>query len=373
MAGADDKTAGGKARRFFVRSAGYKAQKPTSGAKKPGKISTGATLKKGKLSNVVNGGKNDISKSTVDAESEPGFDATTFATFPLQGEQQPERLPCKHCKKWVDKKIFKDHCSSCLKVKQEKARKKKEAREAAQRAKERAERGDDDDDDDDDDIRDGKSKKRKAEDDDKDKEPKKKKKKDEPKAKAAKAKGPVDVEKQCGVILPNGAQCARSLTCKSHSMGAKRAVGGRSLPYDMLLQNYQKKNQARQQKAAIDANAPLQDEDLDATLNGPVDSDEERDSVMTAIARSLARPQPLYVEPDMPLRRKYQLVRMKEMLRNAINGNRSGNMFAVPRDLPPTGPETFAVPASASSAMPTSAGIAQPGKIPNRKQSVDPT
>ena len=30
-------------------------------------------------------------------------------------------------------------------------------------------------------------------------------------------------------------------------MGAKRAVPGRSLPYDMLLQQYQKKNQAKQQ------------------------------------------------------------------------------------------------------------------------------
>lgn len=59
--------------------------------------------------------------------------------------------------------------------------------------------------------------------------------------------GPVDVERQCGVILPNGQPCARSLTCKSHSMGAKRAVAGRSLPYDMLLAAYQKKNQARQQ------------------------------------------------------------------------------------------------------------------------------
>jgi hypothetical protein len=149
-----------------------------------------------------------------------------------------------------------------LKAKQEKARKKKEARDAANRAKAG---GDDDDARDRADVGDEvmtgqksakksavkatednrKGKKRKADEDDK--EPKKKKKKDEPKAKTTKAKGPVDVEKQCGVTLPNGAQCARSLTCKSHSMGAKRAVPGRSLPYDMLLQQYQKKNQARQQ------------------------------------------------------------------------------------------------------------------------------
>ena len=30
-------------------------------------------------------------------------------------------------------------------------------------------------------------------------------------------------------------------------MGAKRAVPGRSLPYDILLASYQKKNQAKQQ------------------------------------------------------------------------------------------------------------------------------
>lgn len=92
------------------------------------------------------------------------------------------------------------------------------------------------------------TKKRKA-DMEGDKEPKKKKlKKDEPpKPKVAKPKGPVDVEKQCGVLLPNGGYCARSLTCKSHSMGAKRAVPGRSMPYDFLLAQYQKKNQAKQQ------------------------------------------------------------------------------------------------------------------------------
>lgn len=93
-----------------------------------------------------------------------------------------------------------------------------------------------------------KSKKRKA-DGEGEKEPKKKKaKKDEPpKPKVPKPKGPVDVEKQCGVVLPNGGFCARSLTCKSHSMGAKRSVPGRSLPYDLLLAQYQKKNQAKQQ------------------------------------------------------------------------------------------------------------------------------
>lgn len=190
--------------------------------------------------------------------------AASFPTGKPREEDLIETVICKHCKRPVLKQTAADHIRGCLKAKQEKARKKKEARDAANRAK--ITDGKDDDDirekgDMGDDAMKGqksakksavkgtddtkKGKKRKADEDDK--EPKKKKKKDEPKAKTAKPKGPVDVEKQCGVTLPNGAQCARSLTCKSHSMGAKRAVPGRSLPYDMLLQQYQKKNQARQQ------------------------------------------------------------------------------------------------------------------------------
>ena len=189
---------------------------------------------------------------------------------------------CKHCKRPVLKRTAKEHIQGCLKSKQEKARKKKEAREAKAKEKEKSEVRDrggggagaaqEEEEDDEDGVRDGsknssskknagagaavddnsksKAKKRKAPDaeEEKKEEPKKKKnKKEEPKPKTAKTKGPVDVERQCGVVLPNGQQCARSLTCKSHSMGAKRAVPGRSLPYDVLLQAYQKKNQARQQ------------------------------------------------------------------------------------------------------------------------------
>jgi hypothetical protein len=187
---------------------------------------------------------------------------TAFPTGKPREEDLLETVICKHCKRPTLKQTAAEHVRGCLKAKQEKARKKKEARDAANRAK----AGDDKDDDPHD--KDGdtsmmgqksakksavkgiddnkKGKKRKADEDD-GKEPKKKKKKDEIKPKTTKPKGPVDVEKQCGVTLPNGAQCARSLTCKSHSMGAKRSVPGRTLPYDMLLQQYQKKNQARQQ------------------------------------------------------------------------------------------------------------------------------
>lgn len=50
--------------------------------------------------------------------------------------------------------------------------------------------------------------------------------------------GPVDVDRQCGVINDKGLPCSRSLTCKSHAMGAKRAVPGRSKDYDELLKDW---------------------------------------------------------------------------------------------------------------------------------------
>lgn len=53
-------------------------------------------------------------------------------------------------------------------------------------------------------------------------------------------KGPANVDTQCGVINDKGLPCSRSLTCKSHSMGAKRAVPGRSRPYDELLLEWQR-------------------------------------------------------------------------------------------------------------------------------------
>ena len=55
-------------------------------------------------------------------------------------------------------------------------------------------------------------------------------------------KGPVDFDKQCGVINIKGRPCSRSLSCKSHSMSAKRDVQGRSKPYDELLLEWNRAN-----------------------------------------------------------------------------------------------------------------------------------
>lgn len=73
-------------------------------------------------------------------------------------------------------------------------------------------------------------------------EPAKKKNKIAPKVTKGRMKGPLDLDKQCGVINDKGVPCSRALTCKSHSMGAKRAVEGRSRKYDDLLIEYQRAN-----------------------------------------------------------------------------------------------------------------------------------
>ncbi|EAW13829.1 deubiquitination module subunit SGF73 [Aspergillus clavatus NRRL 1] len=340
----------------LVDASGYKYSEKDA---KPTKIKLRKSVKSAKAK-----------KAAAEAPGSPGsspilpdIDEKTMAAFPTgkpREEDHLETVICKTCKRPVLKQNAVEHIRGCIRAKQEKARRKKEARDAANRAKEKDKDGNEDAAGDGDDSMkaqkgakksavkgmadDGtkKGKKRKAEGEE-DKEPKKKKKKDEPKPKAPKPKGPVDVEKQCGVVLPNGAQCARSLTCKSHSMGAKRAVPGRSLPYDMLLQAYQKKNQARQQmrfvdradhlaptEAAIDANAPLQD---DLENNGPVDSDEEKDAVMAAILRS--RPEPLVTHPLISTKKKYKYVRIKEMLSHALGGARGGGLFSS-GDITPT-------------------------------------
>ncbi|KAI9716291.1 MAG: hypothetical protein M1828_000387 [Chrysothrix sp. TS-e1954] len=143
-----------------------------------------------------------------------------------------------------------------------------------------------------------------------------------------KPKGPVDVERQCGVLLPNGSMCARSLTCKSHPMGAKRAVPGRSLPYDMLLAQWTKKNQAKQQKAAMESNQTRGDgADGPDGGNGAVDSDEETEKVMVGIRR--AAPRPLAERVPVSVGGRYGVVRVKEVLREAMGGSRGGGLFSL--------------------------------------------
>ncbi|KAL1301488.1 hypothetical protein AAFC00_005734 [Neodothiora populina] len=288
----------------------------------------------------------EVTSPAVSINRIPHALASSFSTGkPLQ--DVPDIVKCNHCKRPILRHKAKTHIEDCLLKKQEKQRRKKEAKDArdaaarADRARDNSETPEAEDS-----ILGGDGgrkttagkteaggKKRKAEDEGLGGKHKKKKKDDlatgAGKAKLPRPKAPVDVEKQCGVELPNGGQCARSLTCKSHSMGAKRAVPGRSAPYDKLLADYQRKNQAKLQKAALDAMEPNQDDEM--AQNGPIDSDEEKDLVMAALARS--RPQPLYELYRVPLKQKYQMVRMKEMLGSALGGRSGGGLFrTTPRE-----------------------------------------
>lgn len=144
-----------------------------------------------------------------------------------------------------------------------------------------------------------------------------------------KTKGPVDVEKQCGVALPNGGFCARSLTCKTHSMGAKRAVPGRSAPYDVLLQQYQKRNQA---KIAANSALAIQKKENEQ-LNGEnefsssriLDPDEETYLVLEGLSKN--QPIPLERKVILPTRNRHRFLYMREAYSNAliINGSSSSN------------------------------------------------
>ncbi|GFZ51000.1 hypothetical protein JCM24511_08758 [Saitozyma sp. JCM 24511] len=60
--------------------------------------------------------------------------------------------------------------------------------------------------------------------------------------KRQRASEPLDFDRHCGVINDKGLPCSRSLTCKTHTVGAKRAVSGRSRPFDELHLEWQRKH-----------------------------------------------------------------------------------------------------------------------------------
>ena len=116
----------------------------------------------------------------------------------------------------------------------------------------------------------------------------------------SRVKGPVDYDKQCGVINDKNLPCSRSLTCKSHSMGAKRAVQGRSRPYDELLLEWNrlhnpnwvepvKRESKAERKERKERSARIKAKrDAEAGLDQPDDGDD----VVSGVARRIEVPQP---------------------------------------------------------------------------------
>ncbi|KAH9945727.1 SCA7-domain-containing protein [Amylocystis lapponica] len=147
-----------------------------------------------------------------------------FGSEPLKSEIGV--VKCKDCGKPVLRSAIVEHADNCAKIRGggKKGAKGKVVEPEGDAAK--------------------KGKKRKAEDEDPNPDDPSLPKKKKPATKVTKGrfKGPVDYDKQCGVINDKGLPCSRSLTCKSHSMGAKRAVQGRSKPYDELLLQWNRLN-----------------------------------------------------------------------------------------------------------------------------------
>ncbi|TFK51738.1 SCA7-domain-containing protein [Heliocybe sulcata] len=156
-----------------------------------------------------------------------------FGSEPLRPEVGLAK--CKECGKPILQSSAADHADNCKRIREEEARKAGKDTvaelglgEALTIQAESPKKG----------------KKRKADEVESPEDPSapNKKKKPAPKVANRRFKGPVDYDKQCGVINDKGLPCSRSLTCKSHSMGAKRAVQGRSKAYDELLLEWNRAN-----------------------------------------------------------------------------------------------------------------------------------
>ncbi|ORZ33693.1 SCA7, zinc-binding domain-domain-containing protein [Catenaria anguillulae PL171] len=107
--------------------------------------------------------------------------------------------------------------------------------------------------------------------------------------------GPIDLDKQCGVILSSGEPCRRSITCKNHSIGAKRNVPGRSQSYDVLFDLY--KGNLKLEKDALSRAAAAADALAELPALPDKSPDEEGADIMDAIKR--LQPGPLV--PRRPL------------------------------------------------------------------------
>lgn len=134
-------------------------------------------------------------------------------------------------------------------------------------------------------------------------------------------KAPLNLEKQCGVLLPDGNPCMRSLTCKAHSMGAKRAVQGRSMAYDLLLANYQRLNQIKAGTSTKSAE-PAEPEE-------PLNPEKEYQQIVEGMRKVHCIP--LHRRVIMPTRMRTRNFRLREMLALAL----------LPRGMSGTGDSLF--------------------------------
>ncbi|KAI8331471.1 SCA7, zinc-binding domain-containing protein [Blakeslea trispora] len=170
--------------------------------------------------------------------------------------------------------------------------------------------------------------------DDKKKLKKEKKSKQKP---TPKKKAPLDLDKQCGVLIPpNNHPCTRSLTCKIHSMGAKRSVEGRSQPFNDLLAVYQKKDKKstllhnKTETLPTQGDLIKEEEEEEEEEEVEIDSDEETENVRLAIEQS--RPLPLCRKQVFYVRRKRAYYRLRDLLLDTITPKHDPNSNHLPQE-----------------------------------------
>ncbi|KAJ3361526.1 hypothetical protein GGF32_007284 [Allomyces javanicus] len=136
-------------------------------------------------------------------------------------------------------------------------------------------------------------------------------------AKANKKKhGPIDLDKQCGVLTADGFPCHRSITCKNHPIGQKRTVAGRSQPYDVLVDLFQKSKQSATHAAAAAPSAL----DADILNLAALDPDAEGSEVLEGIKK--LQPVALASKQMRPWARARPMFGLLDLLRDAIKAAR---------------------------------------------------
>ncbi|KXN69726.1 SCA7-domain-containing protein [Conidiobolus coronatus NRRL 28638] len=153
---------------------------------------------------------------------------------------------------------------------------------------------------------------------------KKIKKDSKSKRKPAKPKvtGPIDLERQCGVIGNDGKPCTRTITCKTHSVALKRAVVGRSTTYDDLVRKYNQNNaklKAEQLKSQNKTEPEVQVHQVkEIEEESDYDSDKELEIILNCLHTRNSHLQPVASRPLFNNRSNYQNFAMRSMLSGAL-------------------------------------------------------
>ncbi|ORE06991.1 SCA7-domain-containing protein, partial [Rhizopus microsporus var. microsporus] len=126
---------------------------------------------------------------------------------------------------------------------------------------------------------------------------------------------PLNLDRQCGVLIPpTNEPCTRAITCKIHSVGAKRAVAGRSQSFNDLIAVYQKKGIGRPQDLKIVLEESREQENSQQETD--IDYDEETESVYIAVKEH--KPQPLGERQVFYVQRKRKYFKIRDILLEAI-------------------------------------------------------